>query len=893
MPIGPGQRLLHYRLVEKVGEGGMGVVWKAVDTTLDREVAIKVLPDWGQSPGGPSASIDDRFARFEREAKLLAALNHPNIATVHGLHEDRGIRFLAMELIAGEDLAHRVERGPLPAKEALEIGRQIAEALEAAHEHGVMHRDLKPGNVLVTPEGMVKVLDFGLAKELAPAQESGSRSVSPTITSAGTAAGVILGTAAYMSPEQARGKPVDKRTDVWSFGCLLYETLTARRPFEGKTVSDTIAKILERDPDWEALRERAPARVVELLRRCTNKDPRRRLRDIGDARIEIEEILEHPAEAAEVATGAPAATRSRSPWFVAAVAVVFALVGALTARLLLPTPTSETSGDHREVVQVTRLTHDTGLSEWPSWSPDGSLLAFAADRDGDFEIYVRRVDGGQDVNVTNDLGQDFQPAFSPDGNAIAFVSTRSSKTGMVKIGATWGIEFRTLGGDLWMVPALGGQARRLASDANFPAWHPDGSRIGYVSGTENHRSILEVGVDGGPPQTVLDVSSSTWEIVRLKYSPNGKWISFENLQADVFLMPAEGGAPRKLITATSHVWDATGERIYYLVRDQSGGTRLLSVEIDQESGETRGEPQAFGLMTGFLRDLAVSRDGRQLAAAELEGSLNLTLLPLTPGGDAPAGPEQILSTGQVIDRYPFASDRLGPMEIWIHDLDTEKQTPLRLPGEDQGANLVYWAPDGKNVAITRSVEGGLQSIWLAAVDGSHAEELVPPTRSLLGDPFSPDGTSLLYAAPVDEIRQLFVLDVATRETRQLTSYPWDSLSGEWSPDGRSLAVVSNRGGAVQIWSMPASGGEMEPLTSGDERVRHASYSPDGRWVYFQPSHRNIYRVPATGGEFQKITNFPESGLFIEEPALSPDGRSLAYCRSNGGSSLWVFEIGDR
>ena len=895
MSITAGQQLAHYRLVEKIGEGGMGVVWKALDTTLDREVAVKILPE-------ELSAETDRLARFEREAKLLASLNHPNIAAVYSVHEAAGRRFLAMELVAGDDLARRIEAGPLQVNDALEIGRQIAEALEAAHESGVMHRDLKPANVVVTPDGKVKVLDFGLAKELPAGRGFGSHTASPTITSGGTAAGVILGTAAYMSPEQARGKPLDKRTDIWSFGCLLYETLVAKPPFEGETSSDMVAKILEREPDWEALRaNNVPPRVVELIRRCLQKDSRRRLRDIGDARIEIEEALEAPAGAVDGA--AVPATRPQSPLFVAGVALLFGLLGALAVWIFFPSTTSKTTAEGLEVVQVTRLTHDTGLSEWPSWSADGSLLAFAADRDGDFEIYVRQVDGGQDVNVTNDPGQDFQPAFCPDGNSIAFISTRSSKTGMIKIGASWGMEFRTLGGDLWMVPALGGQARRLAGDANFPTWHPDGGRIGYVSGTENHRSILEVGVDGGPPQTVLDVPSSTWEIVRLKYSPNGNWISFETVGREVLLMPADGGSPRELINASSHVWDASGERIYYLARDSSGGTRLLSVEIDPRSGEVRGEPQAFGLMTGFLRDLAVSRDGRRLAAAELEGSLNLTLLPLNAAGDAPAGPERILSKGQVIDRYPafspdgrriaFSSDRLGPMEIWIFDLDTEKQKPLRLPGEDLGANLVYWSPDSRNVAITRSVGGGLQSVWLAAADGSQAEELVPPTRALLGGPFSPDGKSVLYSARVDENTQLFAVDLATRQARQLTSSPWDTLGADWSPDGRSVAVVSNQGGAVQVWRMPASGGETEPLTSGDERVRHAFYSPDGRWVYFQPSHRNIWRVPATGGEVQQITKFPESGLFMEEPALSADGRNLVYCRSNGGSSLWFFDIGER
>jgi len=889
MHLEPGRKLSHYRLVEKIGAGGMGEVWKAEDGKLDREVAIKVLP-------AAFAADPARLARFEREAKILASLNHPNIAAIYGLEESDGIRFLVLELVPGETLADMVSPGPLPVAEVLEIGRQIAEALEAAHESAVLHRDLKPANVKVTPGGKVKVLDFGLAKSLVPESPAGDLTQSPTITSGGTQDGVILGTAAYMSPEQARGKPLDRRTDIWSFGCVLYEALVGRRPFGGETLSDAIARILERDPDWGTLPKGTPSRLADLLRRCLRKDAQRRLRDIGDARIEIEEILEDPSSTLHAET---APTRQPSVWVFGALALVSALAGAAIAWMALPGAPSVTSGE-LEVAHVARLTHDPGLSEWPTWSPDGSLLAFASDRDGDFDIYVRRVDGGHEVNVTDDPGQDFQPAFSPDGNRIAFVSTRSSRTGMIKIGATWGVEFRTMGGDLWVAPALGGQARRLAPDANFPAWHPDGGRIAYASGPENHRSILTVAADGGSPEPVLDVGSSNWEIVRLQYAPGGEWISFETLEGIVWLLPASGGTPHELAEASSHVWDATGRRLYYLSRDLSGGTRLLFVEIDAAKGQVRGEPRAFSLMTGFLRDLAISQDGRQLATSELEGSLNLTLLPLTAEGDAPAGSEEVVNSGLVIDRYPafspdgrriaFASDRLGGMKIWISNLDTGRLRQLQLPGEDRGANLVYWSPDGQQLAITRFAPDSTQSLWLAAADGSQAEELVPPTPGLTGSAFSPDGRSVLHSATVGGYRQLFAVDLATRESHQLTSSQWDTFSAEWSPDGRWLAVVSNQGGPVQVWRMPASGGPTEPLTTGDERVRHAFYSPDGRWVYYQPSHRNIYRVPAAGGTAQAVTTFPESRLFIEEPAISPDGRSLAYCRSNGGSSLWLLTL---
>jgi len=309
MPLAPGQQLSHYRLVAQIGEGGMGVVWRATDTTLGRDVAIKVLPEaFAQDP--------ERMARFEREARTLASLNHPRIASIFGVGSADGVRFLVMELVEGEDLAQRIARGPLPVAEAVEIAYQVTEALEAAHEKGIVHRDLKPANLKLTGAGQVKVLDFGLAKALHPesAAVSGSLlSQSPTLTSPMTSAHVILGTAAYMSPEQARGKNVDRRADIWAFGCVIYECLTGRRAFAGETVSDTIAKILERDPDFSALPAATPPRVRDILERCLAKDERLRLRDIGDARIALGEVLaQRTASGRLVAVDAPRARRPRA-----------------------------------------------------------------------------------------------------------------------------------------------------------------------------------------------------------------------------------------------------------------------------------------------------------------------------------------------------------------------------------------------------------------------------------------------------------------------------------------------------------------------------------------------------------------------------------------------------
>ena len=438
MTLEAGHNLLHYRLLEKLGEGGMGVVWKAVDTTLDREVAIKVLPDL-------LTTEPERLARFEREAKLLASLSHPNIAAVYGLHQGQGRHFLAMELVRGEDLGQRARREPFSTPEALEIARQIAEALEAAHEQGIIHRDLKPANVMLTQDGKVKVLDFGLAKALEAEPASGSLSMSPTITR-GTEMGVILGTAAYMSPEQARGRPADRRADIWSFGVVLFEMLSGRQGFRGDTVTDVLAQVLTSAPDWDALPGDTPATVRTLLRRCLEKDAGRRLQAIGEARIAIEDHQAHPEEEAEPgtqATGGGTARGLRLAFGATAIVALLALGWALTRpagdplpqrRYLLDVDVDTTQGDSKFAI-----------------SPDGSRITFITDErlfvwELD-ELQPRELSGaGSPVNGT--------PFWSPDGSSIGFLRT----------------------GTLYRLPATDGPAQticRLPGPSSIAAWGPD------------------------------------------------------------------------------------------------------------------------------------------------------------------------------------------------------------------------------------------------------------------------------------------------------------------------------------------------------------------------------------------------------------------------------------
>ncbi|NIM01479.1 MAG: protein kinase, partial [Acidobacteria bacterium] len=422
--IEPGQMLAHYQLVEKIGEGGMGVVWKALDTTLDREVAIKILPDaFAQDP--------DRRARFEREARLLATLNHPNIAGVYGLHAADGMSFIAMEYVPGEDLAERLKRGPLSVDDALDVARQVADALEAAHEQGVIHRDLKPANIKRTPEGKIKVLDLGLAKALATeaAQDPASLSLSPTVTSAGTVAGTLLGTAAYMSPEQAKGQEADRRADIWAFGCVLHEMLTGKVTFAGATISEVMASVLRDRPDEDALPAETPAGVRRLLRRCLDRDRNTRLRDIGEARIALSpESLASVSGTGAVTVphgAAPDRRREKIAWGVAAAALV-ALAAVSGWALFAPGREVRPREVRASIVPPEEARFATGAGGL-SLSPDGTKMTFLASTGaGRPTLFLRSLGASEARELAGTEGASY-PFWSPDSLQIAFFADAKLK----------------------------------------------------------------------------------------------------------------------------------------------------------------------------------------------------------------------------------------------------------------------------------------------------------------------------------------------------------------------------------------------------------------------------------------------------------------------------------
>ena len=504
-PLTPGRRIGHYEILTALGAGGQGEVYRARDAKLGRDVAIKILP-------GLFTSDPDRLTRFEREARVLASLNHSHIGAIYGVEEADGVRALVLELVEGDTLNDRMARGPVPPAEALAIASQIADALDAAHEKGIVHRDLKPANIQITPDGVVKVLDFGLAK-VAFGDASPDLTESPTVTVGGTQKGVILGTAAYMSPEQARGQIVDKRTDIWAFGCVLYEMLTGRTPFARDTLTDTLAAIVEQEPDWTVLPAATPVTVSRLLQRCVDKDLKRRLRDIGDARIEIEDARSRTSsiESVQPAVLDPAGLRWRRTAF-AAMATLALVAAGVTIRLPKDGRAIVAMGPSAQTI-ATQLTNYGGTEAAGALSPDGRSFVFVSDHGGTTDIWLRQVSGGEPIRLTNDTVEEGDLAYAPDGDSVYFTRFDANGTG------------------IWRTGVLGGVPRKVLDNAQKPALSRDGRSLAYVnSATPNLRGgaweIVLSGLSGGGSRTLVRGIPAGLGPPRLAWSPDGRWIAY-------------------------------------------------------------------------------------------------------------------------------------------------------------------------------------------------------------------------------------------------------------------------------------------------------------------------------------------------------------------------------
>ena len=836
MPLLSGRRIGVYEIQALLGAGGMGEVYRARDTTLLRDVAVKILR-------GDFASHPERLARFEREARMLAALNHPHIGAIYGVEEADGIRALVLELVEGDTLAERLARAPLPIAEAVTIARQIAEALDAAHEKSIIHRDLKPANIKITPAGVVKVLDLGLAKAATGDGSIPDLTQLPTLTVA-TREGVILGTAAYMSPEQARGQAVDRRTDIWAFGCVLYEMLTGKRAFGGATLSDTLAAVLEREPDWQALPISTPAPVRQLLRRCLAKPVGRRLRDIGDAVLDLEN-----AAAAEDSAPGPALppadwTRPRVfPPVTVAMSVV-AAVAVIVAGLAWwgrPAPVPALA-----LGPITRLTSDSGLTTEPSISADGRFVAYASNRSGDdnLDIYVQQTSGGAAIRLTTDPADDHEPTVSPDGSLVAFRSDRSPS-------------------GIYVAPALGGSARLIAPDGRGPRFSPDGRSIAFWNGTwlaprsvAVPRQVFVMAATGGSPtRLAADVSGSGDPV----WAPDGESLLIFGRDArtnpDWWWVPIAGGTPVKTgayalfaewqlnVTTTTifplpQAWDDRG--VLFSAADRADDTRgLWRIAIDARSGRLSGNPVRLTHGTTIDVSPSVSNEHRVVFAAQTvselifglpidanAGKVTGTMRPLRDDA-AVTGRASLSEDGRVMvfPKYEFASGA-----VWARDLATGREWQLAATPRTPLNPVI--TIDGRWTAYT------VTKVDTGGTDGP--------------------GDGYVVQMPGGAPRRVC-------ENCQLD---------QWTRDGRFAVLAED--GRRRLSRLEVATGNRTPLIENRQPVDRVNFGPDGRWMTFNvPQHVYIAPVHPDGASSTDEWTHIVSTTGAERTAgLSPDGGLL-------------------
>ena len=839
-----GKTISHYEIIEQLGEGGMGVVYKARDTRLNRFVALKVLPH-------DKVADAERKRRFIQEAQAASALNHANIVTIYDIDQDGGVDFIAMEYVAGKTLDRLIPKSGLRLAEVLKYAIQIANALARAHAAGIIHRDIKPGNIMVTPEGGVKVLDFGLAKLTERSDEDDATAT--THAAPITDEGSIVGTVAYMAPEQAEGLKVDARSDIFSFGVVLYEMATGRQAFRGDTKMSTLAAVLRQEaaPLREVAAD-APRDLEKIVSRCLRKDPNRRFQNMSDVAVALDELKEESESGKLETTPAPARHVTVTPRLaMVALAVVAIAAGAAWWLIRSRAPASE-SGP-----VLTRLVADPGLNEDPALSPDGKLLAYASDRggNGSLDIWVRQLAGGDPLRLTDDPADDYEPVFSPDGSQIAFRSERD-------------------GGGIYVVSVFGGQARRIARQGRHPRYSPAGDQIAYSVGESSTAAaqMFVVPTDGGAPR---QLQPEFYQAGHPIWSPDGKHLFFNGRRnadvaalVDLWVTPVEGGEAIRTnaaavltkakisfdYTVAPAIWESGPDRIIF---SGSSGytTNLWEVPISPGSFQITDPPHRLTFGTGTETWPSIAQAGSRIAFADLNTNYHVWSLPLDANAGKVTGEPLRLTDDPAQERFPFVSAdgrkvafnrslKAGQYDLWLKELPNGKETPLVL--SPAAARYGDISPDGSRVAY-QVLENQSLAIYAISAAGGDPERLCGDCRIPNG--WSPDAKSFVWETFPN--RALVLVDLASgRQTEIIkNSNPKYGVSrGRFSPDGRWLSFHAIPSGAEvrRVYVVPFKGAVLQdekawiPITDGEGMERYADWSPDGNVLYFL-SERDGFR----------------------------------------------------
>jgi len=830
MSLTPGTRLGSFEIAVLIGVGGMGEVYRATDTNLKRPVAIKVLP---QSVSG----VPDRLARFQREAEALASLNHPNIAQIYGLEKSDGAISLVMELVDGPTLADRIAQGPIAVDEALPIAKQISEALEAAHERGIIHRDLKPANIKLRPDGTVKVLDFGLAKAMEPAATSTVGSLAPTITTpAMTQAGVILGTAAYMSPEQARGKPVDQRADIWAFGCVLFEMLAGRRAFGGDEVPDVLANVLARDPEWRALPAATPPAVRRLIARCLTKDPRERLHHIADVRLDLQEA--HAPAAADDATGTVARSPKRMSWLMSAAIVgIGALaIGLVAGAIVWRHPPAAVSALRLtlDTAPADQITTGSVLDMLPAggrpalaWSPGGQTLAFIGARLGRSQIYLRDLTSGEAKSLDGTQGAQIF-AYSPDGEWIAFLT----------------------GGELRKIRVSGGPAARICAAIQVTGltWGP--TRLVFTTRFQ----MFEVSPDGGTPRALTEAGKRRSNPFLLPgenallYTEYGKPFTSGDEQVMIRRLDADAQPQILLSEAADARYLPTGHLAF-----MRQGT-LFVVQFDAQTFAVRGSPVA-----------AVSNVAQSAAAWFADD--------LTMAGQFAVSPEGALAY------VPSPSVSLPTSDL----VRVNRKGDVSALGAPPNTyrERVEVSPDGTTLAVTVQSTTDVRLFLYDMARGTLAPAFAQPAaRDTIRPIWSPKGPIAMQVYRSGG-SHLVLLSADRTSVVEEPLLPLGGLApSSWLRTGEAL--IGQRDGDLWLYKPSASGDKLERLTNSAAQERYPVWSPNGTWL--------AYVSDVSGRDEVYVQRYPEPGSPIlvstaggRAPMWNPKGGELFYTEPGGGA----------